>query len=277
MSEGNAGGGGGGDFLASLPEGMRGEGALKGFSGPEGGQRLATSFMEARRALSSRSMAEMDAPTDDAGVRAVMTKLGRSAPDSAEGYELADRPNTAAFRALAHKHGLTAAQAKAMFEEIGTTQDQMTADRKTRDDKFRTDSEATLRNEWGVDYDANLELSKNGGENAFGEEFRNLLKTTGLDQHPEMQKLLHSRGLQMKEGSFRVAGGAGGGATTTVDTATAALNKFTTENLGLIMSQNDELPGVLDAKKQRNVLNANLAKLKVQARDDASTALGSGV
>lgn len=270
-------GGGGGDFLASLPADVQSHGSLKNFSGADGGVKLARSFIEAQGVISSRSMADMNVPSDEAGIRAVMTKLGRVAPDTPDGYDLAERPNTAAFRALAHKHGLTVQTAKAMFDEIGVTQDQITADRKTRDDKFRTDSETSLRSEWGAEYDANLELSQRGAENAFGEEFRNLLKTTGLDQHPEMQKLLHSRGMQMKEGTFRAAGGAGSGTATTVDTATAALNKFNTENWDLIMSQNDELPGVLEAKKQRNVLNANLAKMKVQAREDASVALGSGV
>lgn len=276
MTENNA-GGDGGDFLASLPEGMRNEGALKGFSGPEGGSKLATSFMEARRTLSSRSMADMEAPTDDAGVRAVLTKMGRNAPDSPDGYTLADKPNTAAFRALAHKHGLSVKQAEAMFSDIDTGNTQSAADRKTRAETDRANDEKTLRGEWGVEYDANLELAKNGAKHAFSEEMLKILETTGLENHPEMRKLLHSRGLQMKEGVFHAAGAAGAGSATTVETAEAELNKFATENQKLIMSQDDTAPGVLAAKARRNVLNSNLAKLKVTARNDAAIAAGTGV
>ena len=84
-------GGQGSDFLGSLPAEIRGEGALKNFGGADGGAKLASSFLSLNRSFSSRSMADMDAPGDDAGRRAVLSKLGHAAPDSPDGYTLPSR------------------------------------------------------------------------------------------------------------------------------------------------------------------------------------------
>lgn len=267
--DGNAGGGGGADFLGGLSPEIRGEGALKNFGGPDGGQKLAESFLSLNKTFSGRSMADMDVPGDDAGRRAVLTKLGHVPPDSPDGYKLLDKANAPAFRALAHKHGLTVKQAEAMFTDMDASDTQASGERDTRMNSRRAETEKALRSEWGAEYDTNLEVMKRGNEHFFNEDLRNLLNATGLDQHPDMQKLLYGVGRQLQEGTLHSGTGPAGGGATTVETAQKELTEYFTKNTEMILSQNDMAPGVKEAKAKNQELMSNLAKLKIQARTGA--------
>ncbi|MCH8314176.1 MAG: hypothetical protein IID17_14470 [Nitrospinae bacterium] len=265
------------DFLGGLPSEIRSEGALKNFSGPDGGRKLAESFISLNKTFSSRSMADMDAPGDDAGRRAVLSKLGHAPPDSPDGYKLPDKANAPAFRALAHKHGLSAKQAEAMFTDMDADDARVTGERNTRMDSRKAETERMLRSEWGAEYDANLEHMKRGNEHFFGDDLRKSLEITGLDQHPEMRKVLYGLGRQLQEGTLRPGTGAAGGGATTIETAQKAVNDHFTEKNKLILSQNDMSPGVKEAKARHQELNLNLAKIKGQARLGASgQASGAG-
>ena len=205
---------GGGDFLTSLPADIQSHGSLKNFTGADGGVKLARSFIEAQGVISSRSMADMSAPTDDAGVRAVLTKLGHIAPDTPEGYKLAERPNTAAFRALAHKHGLTAKVAEAMFEEIATTQTQATEKRKAEDATTRTEAEKTLRAELGEKYDSSMENGTRAAEHFLSEEERKFIQESGLlHRLPGLQKFFNAAGQSMQEGTLHTGSNMASGPT----------------------------------------------------------------
>ena len=278
--DGNAGGdsgAGGVDFLGGLPPEIRSEGALKNFGGPDGGEKMARSYVSLNKTFSSRSMADMDAPGDDAGRRAVLSKLGHAPPDSPDGYKLPDKANAPAFRALAHKHGLSAKQAEAMFTDMDADDARITGERNTRMDSRKAETERMLRSEWGAEYDANLEHMKRGNEHFFGDDLRKSLEITGLDQHPEMRKVLYGLGRQLQEGTLRPGTGAAGGGATTVETAQKALDDHVSEKNSLILSQNDMAPGVKEAKARYQELNLNLAKIKGQARLGASgQASGAG-
>ena len=277
MSENLDGGGGAPDFLATLPAEIQGRGELKGFAGPEGHTKLANSYLEATQKISSRSMADMDVPKDDAGIRSVLNKLGHAPPDSPDGYTLADKPNTADFRALAYKHGLPVKQAEAMFSDIDIGNTKSATERKTRLDASRAETERVLKAEWGVDYDNNTGLAKKGSELAFGEELRGLLEVTGLDQHPEMQRLLYGHGRFAQEGTLHTGTGAAMGTPETAAAAQAETEKFLEDNRALVMSQDDFKPGVAAAKAKYRELNKNAANMQVQAQNaGADTATGAG-
>ena len=202
MSEGQGGEGGeggGGDFLASLPAELQSEGALKGFAGPDGHIKMAKSHVELNRTFNSRTMADMNPPQDDAGRAAVLAKLGHVPPDSPNGYNLPDKPSAKEFRDLAHRHGLTVKQAETMFGDIDSANAKSAEERKIRAEARKTESENLLRNEWGKDYDANMELVKKGTEHFFGEDMRSLLEATDLHHHPDMRKLLYGVRSQMSQ------------------------------------------------------------------------------
>ena len=265
-------GGGGVDFLGSLPEGIRGEGALKNFTGPDGGAKLASSFLSLNKSFSGRSMADMDIPGDDAGRRAVLSKLGHAPPESPDGYTLPDKASAPSFRALAHKHGLSVKQAEAMFADMDSSDVRVSDERKTRMDSRKTETEKGERSEWGNEFDANLELIKRGAEHFFSEEMRSMLEATGMDQNPEMRKLLYSVGRQMKEGTLHSASGPAQGGAETIQTMKSEVNKFMAENTDLVLSQDDTKPGVEEAKTKWREINNKLAAMEVNARNSAEAA-----
>ncbi len=270
--QGGDGGGGGSDFLGSLPMEIRGEGALKNFGGPDGGAKLANSFLSLGKAFSGRSMADMDAPGDDAGLRAVLSKLGHAPPESPDGYALPDKASAPSFRALAHKHGLSAKQAEAMFADMDSSEGRSLDERKTRMDSRKSETEKGLRAEWGEEYDSNTELIKRGAEHFFSEEMRSMLETTGIDQNPQMRKLLYAVGRQMKEGTLHAGSGPAQGGAETVETMKSETNKFMMDNKDLVLSQDDTKPGVAEAKAKMRELNNKLADMTVRARQNTADA-----
>jgi hypothetical protein len=275
MSDDPGGGGGdagGADFLGSLPAEIRGEGALKNFGGPDGGAKLANSFLSLNKSFSGRSMADMDAPGDDAGRRAVLSKLGHAAPDSPDGYTLPDKASAPAFRALAHKHGLSTKQAEAMFGDMDSSDVRLSDERKTRMDSRKAETEKELRTEWGNEFDSNTELIKRGAEHFFSDEMRSMLEATGIDQNPQMRKLLYSVGRQMKEGTLHAGTGPAQGGAETLQTMKTEVHKFMEENKILVLSQDDTKPGVMEAKAKLREMNNKLAAMEVNARNTTATA-----
>jgi len=209
MTDSTAGGDGGGgvDFLTSLPAEMQSDGVLKPFAGPDGGAKLAKSYSELQRTFHSRSMADMEPPQDDAGRRAVLSKLGHAAPDSPDGYKLPDKASAPAFRALAHQHGLSAKQAEAMFADMEASDARMSGERETRNGARKAETEQKLRGEWGDQYDANKEIVKRGTEDHVPE-LNKIMEQLGLDQHPEWQKMLYGVGRHSQEGTMHTGTGA---------------------------------------------------------------------
>jgi len=231
-----SGGAAGGDFLASLPAEIRGEGALKNFNGADGGAKLAKSYLNLNQAFSSRSMADAPVPGDDAGRRAVLAKLGAAPPESADKYNLPDKPSAKALRDVFHRHGLSAKQAEGLFADMDGGETRAVADRAARLTARKADAEKALRTEWGQQYDANMELAKRGAESFLGKEFRELMEATGFDSHPDMRKLLYGAGRALKEGTMLTGAGPAGGLNsaaairaerTKVETEMATLQKQT--------------------------------------------------
>ena len=201
-------GGGGVDFLTSLPAEMQSDGVLKAFAGPDGGAKLAKSYTELTRTFHSRTMADMDAPGDDAGLRAVLEKIGHAAPDSPDGYKLPDKANAPAFRALAFKHGLSMKQVEGMFADNEADASQKSAAGKARVDTRNAERETAMRKEWGSEYDANLELMNRGMEHFMPDEGeRKFYAETGL-LSPAMAKIFNLLGNSLKEGSMLPGTGA---------------------------------------------------------------------
>jgi len=207
---GSGSGAGGGDFLASLPTEVRGEGALKNFGGADGGAKLAKSYLDLNRAFSSRSMADAPVPGDDAGRRAVLAKLGAAPPESPDKYNLPDKPSAKAMRDTFHKHGLSAKQAEGLFADIDGAEQRATTERKARMDTRARESTDALRREWGAKFDAEMEQAKRGFEHFLPEPVRQYLEATGAVHIPEMTKLFNQLGRALKEGTMLTGAGAAG-------------------------------------------------------------------
>jgi hypothetical protein len=255
----------GGDFVGSLPENLRGEGSLKNFK--DAGA-LAQSYVELRRTFSSRSMADMDAPADDKGRAAVLTKLGAAPPAKPDDYKLPNNPSAKQFGEWAHKTGLTVKQAETLYGEMDGATTRATEERKTRMVQRAGEYKAALTQEWGADYDSNAALATRGMEHYVPDkDLRDMLIGTGIGQHPIIAKLFQQLGRSLKEGTMLPGSGVGGtGGAGTVESAQNELDKFQKDNRTLIYSQNDMNPEVRAAKTHRSQLLENLARLKLAAK-----------
>ena len=278
MTEGQTTGGFDGTIpVTSLPAEIQSEGAIKNYvsDGKLDVGKALKGHAELNRAFHSRKMADLEAPTDDAGKRAVLAKLGHELPDSPDGYELPDDAKSRA--ALYHKAGLSKAQAKALAEAETESQTQAGGERKARMEQRRAEAERAMRTEWGDKYAENAELVKRGAEHFLKDDtLRELLSATGVIHHPDMQKLLYGVGRQLKEGTMHTGTGAVGGPQTVADAQKAVNAIMADENKRkLVMSQNDLLPGVKEAKQELTQAREHLAKLRVAERASGQGATGS--
>lgn len=203
------GGGGGQDFLQSLPEQHRADPLFQNFSGPDGLNKLLNSYREQRRTISSRSMADMEPPGDEQGRKAVLQKLGVVAPETPDGYDLGDEAKDRA--ALYHRAGLTKAQAKALAEAEASAASEAETQRQTRIDQRKSDAAEALRREWGEAFEANMDLAKRAYEHFLPDEERQILDVTGLAAMPGLTRFLASAGRALKEGTMHTGTGAGAG------------------------------------------------------------------
>lgn len=263
QSDGDGGGGGAPDFHSSLPEGIRSHGSLRNFKNVG---ELGESYIQAREAISSKSMANMDAPTDDAGRRAVLEKLGRAPPVEAGEYKLPDTQAGKQFRAWAHLQGLTTKQAEGMYAAMQENGSATLAERKKQAETRKANNEAAIRQKWGDKYDPNMELARKGRDGFLSKELQDALEATGLSDHPELLDHFSQVGRSLQEGSLKPGSAAGSGApANNVEGASKSLFEFEAKNRDLLNSQNDSNPEVVAAKKARGTLLANFARLKSDA------------
>jgi polyhydroxyalkanoate synthesis regulator phasin len=263
MAEANAGGGGPPDFQSQLGE-FKGNPALSSFQDVGA---LAKGYVNLSGKLGSRSMADMDPPSDETGRRTVLDKLGLAPPARPDDYDL---PASAAlFRTWAHKQGLTKAQAKGLFDamvENGKKSGEQAKEQLTTRAK---DAETALRGRWGEKYDTELETFKKGLDWLLPKEAQDAFNVSMARHNPAVIENIHAIGLQLREGRLVSAGNAAGGGPGDIAGAQAVLNKFVNDNRALVFSQNGLDPAVKDAKAKYTELNASLAKLTAAARSGA--------
>lgn len=161
------------------------------------------------------------------------SKLGR--PDAPDGYSLADPEGLPegspgvneelvnGFRAKAHEAGLTSAQANELYSWFRQTEagalSQMTEQREAQ----AAEARQTLQREWGAAFEDKLAAAESVLADQ-PEEFTEFLKTSGLNNHPHMVRLLAQLAEASQEDGPR-AGGASGGKMTP-DQAMAEVNRL---------------------------------------------------
>lgn len=193
VDTGDLGGGGGGDkgggeFLATLPEAVRDNEAFSGMESLEG---LANTYAELHGKHSELQGKVPQLPESVEGYEA----------EAVEGFTLnQDRVNE--FRAKAHELGLTQAQFQGIIQaelERGVTV--RTSLQKQRQDALDTAVNA-LKTEWGDKYEENVQTAESALNKLTGEEFRALLKTTGLNDNPIVVHTFHNLGTVLSEDQF---------------------------------------------------------------------------
>lgn len=194
-------------WTEGLSEDLMGMVEVKGWKGPED---VLTSYRNLEKfAGGSKKLVEL--PGEDANeesLNSFYSKLGR--PESPDKYEFntpddADADLDQWFRSTAHKHGLSAKQAAALYDDWNA----MSAERMSgfNEQQQMADKEAiaALRKEWGTQFDANIDAG------------RNVVKALGLPEDDlktinaevgtaTMLKLFATLGAKMGESGFEGSG-----------------------------------------------------------------------
>jgi len=132
-------------------------------------------------------------------------KIGR--PEKAEGYDKYQAPEglpwdadvEGRFFTVAHKHGLTKNQAKALLEWYGSEGQEGITRAEQAIQANRQGAWDTLRKSWGANAEARVALAQQAVEKVGGEELKAVLDETGLGDHPAFLKFAERLGALLQE------------------------------------------------------------------------------
>ena len=201
-------------WLDPLPAELKGNPALTGFKDVAS---LAKEHLSLQTLIGKKGVippGEKDGP--EAWDR-FFNQLGR--PEKPEGYALkkpegaTDYSEDAAkwFRETAHKAGLTAKQAGLVHDGFVALAGQGAQAQAQARTQARTETETALKQEYGVAYDARLELSRRAMVQFGGEELKAYLEQSGLGNHPALVKAFVKIGALIGEDGLKGGKPAGGG------------------------------------------------------------------
>jgi hypothetical protein len=192
------------DWRAALPEDIRAAPSLQKFADPGA---LAKSYTELEQLVGRKGLivpTDKDGPEVHARYRAAL-----GVPDAPEGYTLTapeglpegvwSEDTAKGYAALAHKHGLTTAQAQGLAAEFV----QMQTAAAVPPEEQQRQAEAELRKEWASDavYARNLDAAKRAVGQFAPPEFKAFLEQSGLGNNPHMVRMLAAVGGAIAEDS----------------------------------------------------------------------------
>lgn len=170
---------------------------------------LAKGYTEAQKLIGAKGVILPGEKATPEEVEKFYNSLGR--PEKADGYKLSPLEklhpelkitpeSEAGFKALVHKHGLTAKQADGLYKEYFGMISQSLTKRDEQSMASKHEAEKALRTDWGADYDKNLSAAKRlidkfggeGGREAFGE----------LGNNPKALKTIANIAKQFSEDGF---------------------------------------------------------------------------
>jgi hypothetical protein len=233
---GGAGGGGAGDggagatdFLATLPEDIRGDTSLKDIRDLAG---LAKGYVNAQRMVGYDKVAIPGEKATPDEFNAFYTKLGR--PEKPEGYKLPEvkadnvfqppKELVTGFTAKAHELGISQKQAEGLFSwylgQGNSSIEKLNTDLATTRDA----GVAELKKEFGAAFDTKVNIARDAVRSLGDEAFVQFLDTSRLGDHPSMIRVFAKIGEMLKEeGTLK---GTGTGSAMSPDEAKARIAEF---------------------------------------------------
>ena len=185
----------------SLPDGLKGEPSLQSFDSVD---KLAKSYVHARKMIGAdpNQMLQLPKEGDEEGWNQVYNRLGR--PEKADGYDfdLGDgeqSPDVADFKNVAHQLGLTNDQAKTMLGIYNQISENDLAEEQEQFEQMNVEYLQNIQKEWGDDFNKNSELARRAFQNFASEELMDVMKETGLSNHPEVLKTFARIGQVLSE------------------------------------------------------------------------------
>ena len=185
----------------SLPDGLGGEPSLQSFDSVD---KLAKSYVHARKMIGADPdrMLQLPKEGDEDGWNQVYNRLGR--PEDADGYDfdLGDgeqSPDVADFKNVAHQLGLTNDQARTMLGIYNQINENDLAEEHEQFEQMNVEYLQDIQKEWGDDFNKNSELARRAFQNFASEELMDVMKETGLSNHPEVLKTFARIGQVLSE------------------------------------------------------------------------------
>lgn len=134
-------------------------------------------------------------------------KLGR--PETADKYDLKrptlpdgmtyDEAGEKWFRDMAHKLGLSQAQAAGLFDAWNGRMDGAFKDIEAKRTKAAQEGLDTLKKQWGGEFDANMNILKRATDAFLGADEKKFMDESGLGNHPVLVNLFVKIGKAMTE------------------------------------------------------------------------------
>lgn len=221
MGTGAAGGSAGAQpvaFAETLPEDIRGEAAFRDIKDLPS---LARSYLNGQKLLGvpQDQIVRLPGAEDTAGWDQVYAKLGR--PEKADGYKFNDAKLPeglsiddslkSGYMDTAHKVGLSARQASALYDWWNGAMAQGFTAQQGQTAQGLAQAETALKTEWGTAFDQNLQLGEDAIWHYGGEKLSTELKASGLNNNPELIRMMAKIGAGLREdGTLTGRGGSGG-------------------------------------------------------------------
>lgn len=130
----------------------------------------------------------------------VSTPTPPTLPETSDGYTLPEKIKVKGLRKMAHENQLTQKQ----LDGILSFNEGVTKSALEEASKKKADAVATLKSEWGDDYENNLNKAKQTLKSIDNKdrEMAKLLTTTGMADDPRVAKFLHKLSGTLQEGGF---------------------------------------------------------------------------
>lgn len=140
----------------------------------------------------------------------VWARLGR--PENAEGYKITapagmDDATLTAFRATAHRLGISNDQAASLMEFYGGSLTALQERDQAAAAVAQADTTNALRREWGLAYDDQLHSARRAVREVGGDAMLKLLEDTRLGDHPDVVRMFAKMGERLAEPNGLKGGG----------------------------------------------------------------------
>jgi hypothetical protein len=174
----------------ALPDELRYEPSLQNFDSVD---KLAKSYIHARKMIGADpdGMIQLPKEGDEDSWNQFYNKIGRPESPDQYDFELGDgeqADDVADFKNVAHQLGLTNDQAGAILGIYNQLAEGEIAQEDEEFDQMNVEYLQEIQQEWGDDFNKNAELARRGFNSFASEGAVEVLRETGLANHPEILK-----------------------------------------------------------------------------------------
>lgn len=205
---GSGDGGKGGDWRTTLPENIRGAKSFEKFKDMAS---LAQGYLSLESAMGGKKLVVPDAATaSEQDWNDFYKAIGR--PENADKYELKVPEGVTAkvdegfqkwFKSTAHKHGLPAKMAGALYSDyMKEMSTRMSAAENTKVEEAKRMTNE-LEQKWGANWNDNMNKAQVAMEHFLDKEEMDWAVKFGLTKHPMMARIFSKVGAGMAEDTFR--------------------------------------------------------------------------